>query len=109
MGKIANKAKTICKYHIHGCQHYIKCQKNAVKFNTHNDIEHELAKAKICYELQKMGHEFITEACRNDTGDIIDIVDLTDGSEVEVDWKHGNISELQKRGVIIYKVEKVKA
>ena len=91
-------------YHRQGCQNYIKCPKNACLISAANTLEHELGKAEICWELSKQKHDFITEAVSNETGDRIDVVDLTNGDEIEIDNKHGNIIELLKKGRIVYKV-----
>ena len=48
-----------------------------------------MMKALVCYKIQKSGHHFITEACCNQTGDIIDIVDLDTGEEIEIVNTHG--------------------
>lgn len=37
-------------------------KRNVVYFNSHNSVEHEMVKARICYELQKEKKEYLTEA-----------------------------------------------
>ena len=37
-------------------------KRNVIYLNTHNSIQHELTKTRICYELQRQGKHFITEA-----------------------------------------------
>jgi len=46
-----------------------------VKLDTGNSLDHELKKAEICYQLQKYGHTFVTEA-RLKTGGKPDILVL---------------------------------
>ena len=96
------------KYHIPGCKNYIKRTKKAIHLNTHNNLEHEIKKTEICYELQKLKHIFITEAARNtkkgEKEKIVDVVDLTDGSEFEIVNKHENDFEIDKyrqEGVLV--------
>lgn len=48
---------------------------NSIKLDTGNSLEHELKKAEICYNLQKYGHSFVTEA-RLRTGGKPDILVL---------------------------------
>lgn len=74
------------KYHTPGCQNYIKRPKNAIFISPANSIEHELTKALICYDIKKQGHIFITEAVPNNRKSRrIDIVDLTNGEEIEIE------------------------
>ncbi|MDD5417109.1 MAG: hypothetical protein PHU12_04000 [Candidatus Aenigmarchaeota archaeon] len=87
MGKLKTRIETHRMYHISGCHKEIRCPKNLVRFNTGNSKEHEMMKASVCFDLQKSGSEFITEACHN--GDIIDIVNLDTGEEIEVVNTHG--------------------
>lgn len=63
-----------------------------------------MMKASICFDLKEMGHDFISEACRNDSGDIIDIVDLTDGEEIEIIKTHG-LEKAVSNGRRVVKVE----
>jgi len=37
-------------------------KRNCVNLNTHNSWQHEFLKCKICYDLQKCGKQYITEA-----------------------------------------------
>ena len=39
-----------------------RIEANTVRLNTHNTLEHELAKAKVAYEWKKDGYMVITEA-----------------------------------------------
>lgn len=72
-------------YHIPGCTAYYKRPKNAIYFSPANSIQHELKKAEICYNLQKEGKQFITEAVENRTGLRRDIVCLDDQEIFEVE------------------------
>lgn len=84
MGKLKTIFETHKLYHVNGCNKNIKCPINLVRFNTHNTLEHELEKAKQCYLIQKRKEEFITEACDNLTGDVIDIINLSTGESLEI-------------------------
>jgi len=89
MGKLKTRLETHRMYHVSGCAKEIRCPKNLVRFNTHNSKLHEMMKASVCFDIQKSGGEFITEACRNDNGDIIDIIFLDLGEELEIIHTHG--------------------
>lgn len=89
MGKLKNRVETHKLYHVSGCSKYVRCPENLVRFNTHNSKEHEMMKASVCYDLQKSGQAFITEACRNDSGDIVDVINLDNGEEWEIVNTHG--------------------
>lgn len=82
MSRIKTSIDTHKMYHVQGCHYSIRCPKNLVRFNTHNSKEHEMAKASTCFDIQKAGDEFITEAARN--GDVIDIINLSTGEEIEI-------------------------
>ena len=87
-----NKKLNLYNYHIRGNASFMRCPKNAVKFNTHNSKEHEMTKASICYDIQKAGGDFITEAVRNTDGVTVDVVDLREQyprGETEVVLTHG--------------------
>ena len=89
MGKLKNRVEAQKLYHVPGCTKLTRCPVNLVRFNTNNSKEHEMAKASVCYDLQKSGCEFITEACRNDSGDICDVICLDDFEEIEIVKTHG--------------------
>ena len=96
------------KYHIPGCHNYVKRTKKAIHLNTHNNIKHEMKKLEICYELQKNGSLFITEAARNvkkgEKEKIVDVVDLSAGLEFEIIYRHESDSEIaqyRKDGVMV--------
>jgi len=89
MGKLKNRVESHKLYHIAGCSAHERCPVNLVRLNAHNSKEHEMAKASVCYDLLKSGCYFITEACRNDNGDVIDAVDLDSCEEWEIVHTHG--------------------
>jgi len=96
------------KYHIPNMPNYVKRTKKAIHLNTHNNIEHERMKLELCYELQKSGCLFITEAQRNtkkgEPVKIVDIVDLSTGTEIEIVNRHESDSEIaqyRKDGVMV--------
>jgi hypothetical protein len=69
-------------------KHTVK--RNVVYFNTHNSLHHEMLKARICYELQKYGFHYVTEApLKEGVADIL-ILDL--GMIIEI-----TVSETEKR------------
>ena len=87
MSILKTRIETHRRYHIPGCHYSILCPRNLVRFNTHNSKEHEMKKAEVCFEMQKAGQEFITEAARN--GDVIDVICLDSGDEWEIINTHG--------------------
>jgi len=89
MGKLKTQLETHRMYHVSGCAKEIRCPKNLVRFNTHNSKLHEMMKASVCFDIQRLGDEFITEACRNDSNDVIDLVNLSTGEEWEIINTHG--------------------
>ena len=103
MGRLSKEIETIKKYHIRGQQRYFKCPKNAVKFNTHNSKEHEMKKSEVCFDIQKSGEKFITEAVCNTTGHIIDVVNLSTGEEVEIVLTHGE-KQAKEQGRTVVKI-----
>ena len=110
------------KYHIQNQPAYYKCKVNHIAINSGNTLSHELMKCLCCImiakfgdikitkqtiglinqislEVEKLGFSynqghFITEACRDDRR--VDVVNLTNGSEVEVESK----SNITKEGAI---------
>jgi hypothetical protein len=84
-----NIRETIRKYHCPGSANMTKRAKNAIYITPTNSYEHEKAKFDVCYELKKIGHDFITEATDNRSGLRRDIVDLNNGFiwEIETDPK----------------------
>ena len=71
-------------------------KQNVVYFNTHNSVQHEMLKARLCFELQKTGVRYITEAPLNgrkgegkadilvlDTAEVIEILVSEKVNEVE--------------------------
>ncbi len=77
------------KYHVPGQKHDL-LKKNAVFISTANSLKHELKKLEICYELKKLGSVFITEAEKRNSKPKrrVDIVDLSSGSEIEIETNH---------------------
>ncbi|KKK75248.1 hypothetical protein LCGC14_2875620 [marine sediment metagenome] len=67
---------------------YVKCypvKRNIVNLNTHNSVEHEQIKFRICYELKKQGIHFVTEAKMHDgKKGIADILILDKGEVIEI-------------------------
>jgi hypothetical protein len=47
---------------------------NCVKINSHNNIEHEMTKLLVCYELRKRGIDFYTETKLIGNSGIADII-----------------------------------
>ena|GEM_PF-2962000 len=82
---IKNKEQIRGSYHVTGCANYVKRAKNAVYLSAANSIEHELAKAEVCWLLLKAGKDFITECCDNKTGLRRDVVCLDNGAIIEVE------------------------
>lgn len=83
---------------------------NCVKFNTHNTIEHELTKAKICYKLQQAGHTYLTEIQLRTGGkpDIL-VMDLLNPIAYEIMQSESDISisekEAKYHGIRIEKIK----
>jgi len=94
------------KYHIPNCANYIRRTKNTVVIHTSNNLPHEIEKLKLCYELQKEKKWFITEAQRNNSLIIVDVVCLDDGEEYEIVDTSGDIERYKKEGVNIREVKK---
>src|SRR3990167_10536219 len=78
---------------------------DVVRLNSHNSLVHELKKAEICYQLQKDGHHYITEAIFEDKSGIADIYDVTDDvvyeilnseTEAQCDLKNYPVKEIYK-------------
>lgn len=103
MGKLKNRFEAHRQYHVPGCSELVRCPRNQVRFNTHNSKKHEMAKASVCYDIQKAGQQFITEACRKDNGDVIDIVNLDEMEEWEIVHTHG-LEKTVSNGRIVVKV-----
>ena len=61
-------------------------KRNVINLNTHNSVEHEMTKARICYELQKQGKHYVTEARMNSTkrNCIADILILDTAEIIEI-------------------------
>jgi hypothetical protein len=77
-------------YHAPGCGNHTNVKIDVVHFNIGSSEEHELAKAKLVWDLRKIGHHVITEAERNQRDEKgnkrrVDVVDLTDDVEYELE------------------------
>ena len=85
------------KYHVPNQKNSL-LKKNAIHISTANSLKHELKKLEICYELKKLGSEFITEAEIRDSKPKrrVDIVDLSSGHEIEIECNHS----IKKQGAI---------
>lgn len=57
--------------------------KNCVRFNTGSNLVHEMEKARICFELQQMGHFFVSEAVFS-SGGRADVFDLDTSTVLEI-------------------------
>jgi len=77
------------KFHITGCQNYVRRPKNVLVIHKGNSYAHEKAKFDVCWKLLKNNSKFITEAVHNKTNLRHDVVDITNGIiyEVETDPK----------------------
>jgi hypothetical protein len=97
------------QYHIPGCPNYVKRPRNAIYISPGNSLKHELKKLEICYELQKNGSEYITEAVRNKKDHEgkyrrVDIVELDTGYEYEIETDPRRAKRFEgEHGVIVIK------
>jgi len=73
-------------------QHSSTIKRNCIRINTGSTYDHELEKFKICWELQKEGMHFLTEAVFERTGDRADIVCLDEGICYEIVKSESNES-----------------
>lgn len=98
--EILNKIKeNYNSYHVPSMANIHRIKRNAVFINRKNDILHEIAKLRICYNLQY----FLTEAESNKTGKRHDVVDLITGQIYECVFKHESdkeIKEYRENGII---------
>lgn len=101
--KIIKEIDNYKKYHIPNLQNYIRRQKNCVIIHTANGKTHEMKKFEVCYDIQKEGHHFITEAQRNKDKFIVDVVNITTGEEIEIVDTSGDIERYEREGVTIVK------
>jgi hypothetical protein len=88
--EIISRLKTWRKYHIPGQAHFKTVKMNACFISAANSKEHELKKAEICWDLRCQGHDYITEAAKNQkepdgSERRVDVVDLESGIEYEVE------------------------
>jgi len=102
-------------YHVPGCLQRERLKKNAIFISTANSIQHEVMKTEICYDLKSQGHEYITEAVRNEKEENgkerrVDIVDLETSDEIEIVFRHESdkeIKEYRAKGVIVVLVDPI--
>lgn len=71
------------QYHIPSCGNLNRLKVNCVKFSAANNKPHEMKKAEVCYDIQKKGQKFITEAQKG-KGRIVDVVNLSTMEEIEI-------------------------
>lgn len=102
--KIINEKKVYESYHIPNLQNYIRRQKNCVIIHTANGKTHEMKKFEVCYDIQKAGQKFITEAQRNKDKFIIDVINITTGEEIEIVDTSGDVERYEVEGVTIVRV-----
>ena len=102
--KIIKESEIYKKYHIPNLQNFMRRQKNCVIIHTANGLPHEMKKLEICYNIQKEGQHFITEAQRNKDKFIVDIVNISTGDEIEIVDTSGDIERYEKEGVNIVKI-----
>ena len=58
---------------------------DCIKISTSNSLAHELKKLRVCYDIRKKGHHFLTEALfKKIGGGRCDVVDLDEGIIYEV-------------------------
>ena len=83
-----------------------KPTKNVVYISTANSLAHELKKTEICYELKKLGSEFITEAEKKNSKPKrrVDVVDLSTvrPTEIEIETKKSINKFKNSEGITIY-------
>ena len=77
--------KNRSKYHINNMPKFTKVKKDVVKPYKNNSWDHELAKFRLCWELLRINHSFITEAVSKETGERHDVVDLDSGYVYEIE------------------------
>ena len=73
------------KYKISHGNNLQRIKMNVIYISTANSLDHEIGKLKICYELRKQGHYFITEAEDIRTKERADVVDLDTGIRYEIE------------------------
>ena len=87
---ILQRRETWRLYHIPGQSHYKTLKINSFQMAANNTDEHEHAKMAVCLQLKRYGHQFITEAAKNqkDVDGLerrVDVVDLDLGVEYEIE------------------------
>ena len=100
--------KDLFKVNLNARQIYrgFRSQRDSVKIFTNNTYEHELAKFRICFYLQKNKRTYMTEATFNDGGRA-DVVDLSSGVIYEVVNTEKEKSIEMKRNLYPFPIVKV--
>jgi len=65
------------------CIKSLSCKRNVININTGNTVHHEQTKFRICYELQKQGIHYVTEARMGNKG-VADILVLDKAQIIEI-------------------------
>ena len=76
LGKLRNDV-------LRHCIRHLSYKRNVINLNTGNTVQHEQIKFRICYELQKQGIHYITEA-RMGNKAIADILVLDKSQIIEI-------------------------
>lgn len=72
------------KYKVPSMSNLHRVKQNVVFIHTSNGYPHESKKFEICYEIQKNGMRYITEAQSCADGRVVDLVCLDTGTEIEI-------------------------
>ena len=94
------------EYHTPNCPCKPR-ERNAIFLNPSNSLEHEMKKCEVCYDLLKEGRQFITEP-QNSKGERPDIVVLDTGQIIEIEHRHGNKEELERKGRLVVMTDDAK-
>jgi len=57
---------------------------NVIRLNIHNTYQHEFLKFRVCFQLQKAGEHYITEAKLKENKGIPDIINLDRAQIIEI-------------------------
>lgn len=82
-------------------------KRNVFKLHANATIEHEIGKLRVCYELKRRKHNFITEAVKRSIGGKVvrvDVVDLDTGYEYEVETDPKRAERFNGSEVIVVKL-----
>lgn len=87
-------------YHTPSCGNLNSVKLDAIFISTANSYKHELKKFEICWEIKEQGQHFLTEAEKNrkkgDPVRRVDIVNLSNGDEIEIETNH----KIKKEGAL---------